>query len=408
MNVINPFIYAQPALFADKFIAPANFTPESQELNIVDAISTYMDANKKYVFSVNPSALTTELPHVTERSYVYSENGGGYIPIHDGTITWTTGSNKRYVIALDTRSSITATVPIGAVWLYVTDKCYSIATNNDGYHYNPDLISIHAQNLNSLVSLAYGAFIKCTGLLGDLVIPNSMVSIGTSAFLECGNLTSVEFPDSLTVIADWAFRDCIGLSCELVLPKFLTTIGDNAFYNCPKLVGNLTIPNTVTYLGNASFQGCTRLNGILTLPTAINTIAESTFYGCGFTGNLVIPGNVVTISQFAFSQCLSLSGNLTIQQGVTSIGYASFYYCTHLAGTLDIPSSVATIGNYAFEPCPLTRINCRRVSPPTGLDSDTFGGVNKTNCILHVPVGSLAAYRAAQYWTDFVTIIEDL
>jgi hypothetical protein len=55
----------------------------------------------------------------------------------------------------------------------------------------------------------------------------------------------------------------------------------------------------------------------------------------------------------------------------------------------------------------LDRINAYNPIPIT-VGSNAFGNINKTTCILHVPIGSLAAYDAAPYWTDFINIIADL
>jgi hypothetical protein len=56
----------------EAFVAPVNFDPDAQELNIVKAFSAYQNEAKKYIFSVSSSSTTTVLPVLQNRSYVYS------------------------------------------------------------------------------------------------------------------------------------------------------------------------------------------------------------------------------------------------------------------------------------------------------------------------------------------------
>ena len=45
---------------------------------------------------------------------------------------------------------------------------------------------------------------------------------------------------------------------------------------------------------------------------------------------------------------------------------------------------------------------------PINLNSSlsVFDGINKTTCILYVPVGSKSAYQTANQWEDFTNIVE--
>jgi len=110
-------------LTMEAFVAPADFDPDAQELNIVKAFAAYSDANKKYIFSVGTSA-TTVLQAITGRSYAYAENGGSYTTIASGTVTWTSNSTKRNVIVIDYAISIVANIPNSSVWAYISSNCY--------------------------------------------------------------------------------------------------------------------------------------------------------------------------------------------------------------------------------------------------------------------------------------------
>ena len=144
-----------------------------------------------------------------------------------------------------------------------------------------------------------------------------------------------------------------------------------------------TIPNSVIRISDEVFWGCTGLTGTLTLPNSVTTIGTNAFAYCsGFTGSLIIPNNVTTLSTGLLFQC----------SGITSV---EFY--------------ANTVSNYALFSCSnLSSIKSHNITPPIDVSLYTFDGINKITCILHVPVGSLAAYQAAQYWNQFTNIIADL
>jgi hypothetical protein len=132
----------------------------------------------------------------------------------------------------------------------------------------------------------------------------------------------------------------------------LTSIGNYAFYDCTRLTGNLYIPNSVTSIGTSAFDSC-----------------------CGFTGDLTIPNSV------------------------TSIGETAFYYCSGFTGSLTIPNSVSSIGGGAFSHTGFTSMTVSADTPPT-LGQYVFSGISQSIPV-HVPCGSLAAYQAANGWSEF-------
>jgi len=84
----------------------------------------------------------------------------------------------------------------------------------------------------------------------------------------------------------------------------------------------------------------------------------------------------------------------------------AFYNCSGFTG-LTIPNSVTSINDYAFSGCgSLTSITCLNPVPSKILlQQDVFRDVNKTMCILKVPVGSESAYSTAAQWKDFINIV---
>ncbi|MBR5146352.1 MAG: leucine-rich repeat protein [Bacteroidales bacterium] len=242
------------------------------------------------------------------------------------------------------------------------------------------------------------AFSRCSGLIGDLTIPNSVTTIGNSAFYNCSGFTgSLTIPNSVTTIGDSAFSRCSGLIGDLTIPNSVTTIEDYAFYNCSSFKGSLTIGNSVTTIGSSAFHYCSGFTGSLTIPNSVTTIENYAFFNCsGLTGDLTIPNSVTTIGDYAFYNCSSFKGSLTIGNSVTTIGNSAFYNCSGFTGSLTIPNSITTIGNYAFRNCSgFTDIFFYRDTNPT-IGSDVFNAISST-----------AKIYAPVIWNSYDNIPED-
>ena len=167
----------------------------------------------------------------------------------------------------------------------------------------------------------------------------------------------------ITSIGESAFLGCRGMT-ELTLPNSVRSIGGNAFRYCSGLI-NITVES-----GNSCYDSRDNCNSII--DTEFNTL----IVGCK---NSVIPNSV------------------------TSIGYYAFYGCSGLT-ELTLPDSVASIGDGAFICCSdLSKITSLAEIPPV-CGSGVFDIVNKTNCELIVPEGSVAAYTRAEVWNEFSNI----
>ncbi|MFZ4582923.1 MAG: leucine-rich repeat domain-containing protein, partial [Paludibacter sp.] len=200
---------------------------------------------------------------------------------------------------------------------------------------------------------------------------------------------------------------CLGCpSLKLInLPLNITGFGYQAFSGCTKLT-NLDIPNTVTSIGNFAFSNCTGFTGNLVIPNTVTTIEIGAFSGCsGFSGTLTLPNAITTIPSGAFSSCTGLGGVLTIPLSVLTINSDAFFGCSKFT-KLEINKNTNRIVDYAFTNCSgLQKITVASSTPPT-IYTNTFVGVNKQTCILEVPIGSLSAYKSANFWKTFYTISE--
>ena len=329
-----------------------------------------------------------------------------------------------------------------------------------GYHafaYCSGLTSL--QFPSNLTSIGDDAFAGCTGLT-SLQLPSGLTSIGSAAFAYCSGLTSLQFPSGLTSIGARAFQNCTGLT-SLELPSGLTKIEEGAFWGCSNINSIYAyMPDPLLFDGEAKdFPTCFNENCTLYVPkksyTAyivapgwgdFKTIAKfnpdlirdwvtknvaqagtlSTVIGedkenitkLKLTGNLndtdvqyleemireaalqeldLKDALLYTIESCRFRDCKNLT-YLVLPDVLQRIEKEAFYGCTGLT-TISLPAGLEYI-YAAFPDC--TGLTSIYANMPTPLqDAYSFYGLDKSNCYLYVPKGSLDAYRQDWEWGSF-------
>ena len=74
--------------------------------------------------------------------------------------------------------------------------------------------------------------IKCSGLRGDLVIPDSVTKIESYSFYKCKYFTSLKLSSNIEFIGQSVFANCINMTGDLIIPESVKEIHYNAFNKC--------------------------------------------------------------------------------------------------------------------------------------------------------------------------------
>ena len=223
---------------------------------------------------------------------------------------------------------------------------------------------------NSVTEIAAQAFTSC-GFTGTLVIPNSVTKIsvdydytyeGYGSFQDCSRLTGLVLPNTISIIGDYCFAQCTGLSDELVIPEGVTEIGNHAFWSCNKL-SSVKFPNSLTTIGYKAFSECESLTGTLHIPLSVTIIYGQAFSYCKNIGAIKLHPGIQLSGYGFFDHCSSLT-ELTIPEGWETTGKSSFSNCSSLT-KVSLPESLKTIGNGCFMNC----VNLSEINLPQGVTS---------------------------------------
>ena len=296
-----------------------------------------------------------------------------------------------------------APVEINGIYYNLVSKVKTAeVTSNPNYYSGdiiiPSIVSYEGKDYN-VTSIGEYAFLTCSGLT-SVTIPNSVTSIEQYAFNNCTGMTSLTIPDGVTYIGDYAFTYCRSLT-SITIPNSVTRISDGTFNYCDALI-SITIPNNVITIGFNAFEDCSSLTSV-TIPNSVTSIEQFAFHNCSGLTSVTIPNSVTRIGDAAFKNCSSLT-SVTIPNSVTRIGADAFFGCSDLT-SITIGSGVNNIIERAFADCPeLTDVYCYAEDVPQ-TSSDAFEGSYINLATLHVPTGSVDAYKAVEPWKYFKEIV---
>lgn len=289
-------------------------------------------------------------------------------------------------------------------------------------------------------------------------------AIGYQAFYNCTALTSIDFGSHISSIGEQAFAQCTGLT-EITIPNTVNAIAKNAFAKCSKLesfefqsgasittlnegvipyakIETLTLPASLTTIvsgaliyyhgsisvedGSSSFSS---YDGILYNKDKTHLIAAT-----GAKGSLVLPETVVSIGERAFYNNVGLT-SISLPNALQTIGTDAFYRNDTTNSSLEeiiidpqlsqlttiekrglanlkkltkliIPKNVTTLEDTACGNNSGLEHIYSYIEAPFVINSYVFTGVDKTNCKLIVPAGTVELYKATEAWNAFQNIEE--
>lgn len=213
----------------------------------------------------------------------------------------------------------TGTLTIPSTVSYKSKDLTVVAVGEKAFEDCKDLESVEIPEC--VISIGNYAFKGCS--FKTFEIPNSIQELGSGIFADCKNITNYNWSDRYITIPSDTFAGCTNLT-TINLPSPLRGIGDGAFRGCG--IPNIELPDSISYIGDGAFDGCTSLSSIKIGPNVKN-IYSSTFSGCSSLSSIEIGPNVKCIERHAFWGCPLKS--VLIPQ-VSEIETHAFTDCTNL------------------------------------------------------------------------------
>ena len=271
----------------------------------------------------------------------------------------------------------------------------------------------------SLIHIGEYAFYGCSSLK-RVEIPAKVASIGMNAFGLCDELEGIDvdpnnehysslggavldkkqetfllfpkakggaytLPSSVTIIADYAFEDCLNLN-EITLPRGLREIGEEAFASCKKLQ-EILLPESLLSIGQDCFKDCLSLRridveennqyyGSIDGVLLDKSLTRLILFPAAINGTYVVPESVSVIASCAFA--LSALSSIQLSSSVLAIEESAFVGSS--LREIEFPDNVASLGSSCFEDCSsLMRVTIG--SGITSLGDEVFSGCKKLESI---------------------------
>lgn len=284
-----------------------------------------------------------------------------------------------------------------------------------------------------IVSIGESAFNGCSSLQ-SINIPNAVTSLGAYAFSECSQMISAKIGTGITAILTHSFSGCSSMT-EVQIGPNVQSIGESTFSGCSSLP-TIIIPEAVNSIGDYTFGGCRSLNIVimkekaseLTLgcngknPMFVDCPLDSVFIGRNISyptesnqgyspfyrntslRSIHISDVETEVSPNEFYGCTNLK-NVRLGDGITDIGNWAFSGCSSI-DFFSFGSNLKNIGKEAFSDCTaMTKLISHSAIPPE-CGEQALDDINKWNCELEVPYGSLSAYESAEQWKEFFFVTE--
>lgn len=241
------------------------------------------------------------------------------------------------------------------------------------------------------------------GKSSEYVVPDGTDTIANSAFCMARNLKNITFPESVTFIDNSAFLRCDSLKL-ITVPSKVNRMGSSTFAECKVAAGEVEVPSTCTRMNQKGFY-YTAITS-LKLPGTIGDVPNSTAQYCVKLRKVELEEGITMIGSSAFATCAI--SEINIPNSVTRIKDAAFEGSTNLA-KVTIGTGLKTIDIRAFNKLTrISQITIGAVTPPSFSGTATYPCFTDdvyNKCTLNVPAEAIEAYKAAEPWKNFKTIM---
>lgn len=264
----------------------------------------------------------------------------------------------------------------------------NLSIDSSNTHYYMDAMAIYSIGGDTLVS--------CHKSADSLYLPSTLRVVG--GFLLNKNIKYVHVPEGVTTIGSNAFEGSSLRSIDL--PNHLEDIGSFAFCNCSYL-SHVGMPTTLDTMGRGAFELCTRLTSV-NIPNGLRTLPLESFMWCPALAQVTWGDSIETIDSYAFGNCAFRE--LEMPTTLRIVRYEAFWKGPKLNRVV-FTAPVDTLEDEVFDEHPLGTLVLKNTIPPIVVSPfyDTIRGflTGTTVDTIIIPCGSLNAYLADSYWSQF-------
>ena len=136
-------------------------------------------------------------------------------------------------------------------------------------------------------------------------------------------------------------------------------------------IENVEFTENIKFIGANAFSNCSKLNLIDLRNTKMRLLSSQVFMGCSDLHTAYLSTQIDSIDYRAFYQCSSLKNLFCLSSKPARLF-----------------SGMINLGGYIT-------------------NGNPFSDVDVSKCIVHIPRGSLSAYKEAEGWKNFINFVED-
>ncbi|ELP91486.1 hypothetical protein EIN_144460 [Entamoeba invadens IP1] len=253
-----------------------------------------------------------------------------------------------------------------------------------------DIKSLNITNFDDMKKILKNKSIKILGNhlftsfnIKEYVLPVHVTKLEKNLFIENSSIKSVTLCDGIRSISNCCFKDCIQLT-SINFPSSVSSFKYDSFANCG--FESFSMPDTIYSVGCGALENCRNLKDVV-VSQNVRTI-HATFYYCTNLTRVDLPSNLNEISYDSFMGCVNLK-RITIPDTVRFVFNHAFEDCLNLQEL--IFNENCFISNSVFDGC----TSLTKFVVPTFNDK-VLNGISS---------GEIDIYK--KFYTDFKDIDEE-